>query len=295
MESLGQALIAKGQFADAVYFLEKKLQIDPECEEAKGMLEVCHRELQRIEQDRLADLACSNEAHRVAVNRVLGEQDLYKMLEVAKDADDLTQQLGKKYRHLARLLHPDKNTHSKALKAFQRVKFAFETLSSPSLREIYDTKGLAGLEVGAARRASLNYGTLSEMLKEGARSDTWVSPASPPERSVLYRTGLPTVGGTPNPTPPAQPRTRGRRGRSALSSSCKIPMRPKECVDRLSQSSRNAMQDEFAQVMLSLKAQHDAAGQYKIKADLSRESCDPLAKLRPHEMPPLSQLSPKCR
>lgn len=76
------------------------------------------------------------------------EEDYYTFLNVAKDAskDDINTA----YRRLSRLYHPDKhveiNNKQKAELLFNKTKKAYEVLSDPHRRAIYDTLGVKGLE-----------------------------------------------------------------------------------------------------------------------------------------------------
>jgi len=81
---------------------------------------------------------------------VLGGRDYYKILGVDRKADDAT--LKKAYRKLALKYHPDKNPEDKkewAEKKFTEVSTAYEVLSDPEKRKIYDQFGEEGLERGA--------------------------------------------------------------------------------------------------------------------------------------------------
>ena len=65
------------------------------------------------------------------------EKDFYKILGVAKDADDAT--IKKTYRKLARKLHPDQNANDpKAEERFKEVGEAYAVLSDPEQRQQYD-------------------------------------------------------------------------------------------------------------------------------------------------------------
>eukprot|EP00127_Corallochytrium_limacisporum_P007087 Clim_evm6s242 gene=Clim_evmTU6s242 len=55
----------------------------------------------------------------------------------------------KAYRKLALKYHPDKNSSEEATKKFQQISEAFEVLSDPKKKEIYDRYGEAGLKGGA--------------------------------------------------------------------------------------------------------------------------------------------------
>nr|GMD03028.1 DnaJ homolog subfamily B member 13-like [Ipomoea batatas] len=72
--------------------------------------------------------------------------DYYKILQVDKDAKD--EDLKKAYRKLAMKWHPDKNPTNKkeAEDKFKQISEAYEVLSDPQKREIYDQYGEEGLK-----------------------------------------------------------------------------------------------------------------------------------------------------
>ena len=75
----------------------------------------------------------------------MAKRDYYKVLDVARDASEAD--IKKAYRRLAMKLHPDRNPGNKeAEEQFKEVKEAYETLSDPSRRAIYDQHGHEGLQ-----------------------------------------------------------------------------------------------------------------------------------------------------
>jgi molecular chaperone DnaJ len=74
--------------------------------------------------------------------------DYYTVLGVDRDAS--TEQIKRAYRRLARELHPDVNPDPETLDRFKAVTNAYEVLSDPRKREVYDLGGdpLAGASGG---------------------------------------------------------------------------------------------------------------------------------------------------
>lgn len=73
-------------------------------------------------------------------------KDLYKLLGVKKNADE--KQLKKAYRKQALKWHPDKNQDNveAATKKFEEVAEAYETLTDPKKRRLYDQVGYEGMK-----------------------------------------------------------------------------------------------------------------------------------------------------
>lgn len=74
----------------------------------------------------------------------MADNKLYEILGVTRNASDT--EIKKSYRKLAKELHPDKNPN--AGDKFKEVSYAYEVLSNPEKRAMYDRVGLQGLREG---------------------------------------------------------------------------------------------------------------------------------------------------
>lgn len=79
---------------------------------------------------------------------ILEARDLYRVLSVEREASE--EELRRAYRRLALRFHPDKNSEPGADAAFKRIAHAFQILSNPERRRIYDQTGIDD-EQAAAR------------------------------------------------------------------------------------------------------------------------------------------------
>ncbi|XP_006634747.1 dnaJ homolog subfamily B member 4 [Lepisosteus oculatus] len=73
-------------------------------------------------------------------------KDYYKILGIQRGASD--EDVKKAYRKQALKWHPDKNTAANAEEKFKEIAEAYEVLSDPKKREIYDQFGEEGLKGG---------------------------------------------------------------------------------------------------------------------------------------------------
>ena len=71
------------------------------------------------------------------------ERTYYEILGVERSATDAD--LKRAYRKLAQQWHPDVNTDAEAAGKFKEINEAYQVLSDPKRRQIYDVVGKAGL------------------------------------------------------------------------------------------------------------------------------------------------------
>ena len=74
------------------------------------------------------------------------ETNLYDVLGVKSNATE--EEIKKAYRKLAFKYHPDKNKNPDAEETFKKITRAYEVLSDPKKRDIYDQMGEEGLQMG---------------------------------------------------------------------------------------------------------------------------------------------------
>jgi len=90
------------------------------------------------------------------------QRDYYDLLGVPRDADEAA--IKKAFRGLARTLHPDVSDAPDAQERFREVVEAYEVLSKPEARELYDRYGHAGLQSGGFTPTSFDLGSLSDLF-----------------------------------------------------------------------------------------------------------------------------------
>ncbi|KAK5773984.1 type I HSP40 co-chaperone YDJ1 PWA37_003111 [Arxiozyma heterogenica] len=78
---------------------------------------------------------------------MVAETKLYDVLGVSPNATD--SEIKKAYRKLALKYHPDKNPSEEAAEKFKEASSAYEVLSDPEKRDLYDQFGSQGLNGGA--------------------------------------------------------------------------------------------------------------------------------------------------
>jgi molecular chaperone DnaJ len=90
------------------------------------------------------------------------ERDYYEVLGVQRGASGA--QIKRAFRTLARELHPDVSTQPEAEQRFREVAEAYEILSDPERRAMYDRLGHAGLRRGGYEPTFSHFGDLSDVF-----------------------------------------------------------------------------------------------------------------------------------
>ena len=89
------------------------------------------------------------------------KRDYYEVLGVSRDASDAD--LKKAFRGLAREYHPDVNGDPSAEARFKEIGEAYEVLSSPDQRSVYDRYGHEGLR-GSGGGAASGFGSFQDLF-----------------------------------------------------------------------------------------------------------------------------------
>src|SRR6266508_245429 len=102
----------------------------------------------------------------------MAKRDLYEILGVGRTTS--AEDIKKAYRKLARKYHPDINPGKKeAEERFKEISFAYDVLSDPEKRKLYDEFGEAGLRPGFDAENMRAYQQWSSSGPGGAQTERW--------------------------------------------------------------------------------------------------------------------------
>jgi len=90
-------------------------------------------------------------------------RDAYEVLGVSRDADE--REIKRQFRRLARELHPDVNRHDHdAEERFKEAAEAYEILSDPERRQVYDRFGYEGLSSAGRESTVAGFGSFADIF-----------------------------------------------------------------------------------------------------------------------------------
>jgi molecular chaperone DnaJ len=89
-------------------------------------------------------------------------RDYYDVLGVSREASD--KEIKSAFRGLARELHPDVSEQPDAEERFREAAEAYEVLSKPETRELYDRFGHEGLRTGGFRPTDFDFANIADLF-----------------------------------------------------------------------------------------------------------------------------------
>lgn len=126
----------------------------------------------------------SKENDVAAVRRIATSHSLYKVLSVTRDASDA--EIRRAYRTHALRFHPDKNKTAGAEDAFKRVGHAFQVLSNPQKRRMYDQHGAEDEQALIRQRAAERQAASGMRQRRGQAGNVYVFGGGDPFADMFF-------------------------------------------------------------------------------------------------------------
>ncbi|EPS97251.1 hypothetical protein FOMPIDRAFT_1032027 [Fomitopsis schrenkii] len=96
-----------------------------------------------------------NHKDRAIIHEILSENDLYRILGIPRGPRTDKMALRRAYLSRSKACHPDKSPDNpEATRAFQKVSVAYDVLSTPSSRRLYDSQPPQSYDIFASRPAA---------------------------------------------------------------------------------------------------------------------------------------------
>lgn len=122
-------------------------------------------------------MAVAQDPKAALIAQILGSDELYAIMGVAKEVESVS--LQKAYKKLALKLHPDKCSLDGATDAFKKVGSAFATLKDDNARAHYDRFGVSGLnQRGGGGGGGMPFTNHDDLFREMFRNDPRFSTGS---------------------------------------------------------------------------------------------------------------------
>lgn len=129
-------------FREALHFFTqiKKIKSTPEIEDyTKRCNEKIEEAKKASEASSTDDAANQNKKDDEECEKIINSHDYYQILGITKETSN--DDIKKAYKKMAIKFHPDKNHSSKAEEAFKKIATAYQTLTDPEKRKIFDKYG----------------------------------------------------------------------------------------------------------------------------------------------------------
>ena len=144
----GQKGFENNNFLEAMHYfkisnkLYKTFQTDEyikKCEEKIKEMREKEKEEEKKEQNGENSQQGQKSAEDEACEKIINNKDYYDILGITKQTSN--DDIKKAYKKLAIKFHPDKNKSPKAEEAFKKIATAYQTLTDPKKRELFDKYG----------------------------------------------------------------------------------------------------------------------------------------------------------